>query len=144
MLSFVGKCLTWIRRRVVGRPVNSPARTPAPLAVSIDRPVPAVAGFVFRQAPPPVDFHLSARLASVAHLNTRAGRIPAHRGRRPAATKAVPKLVPATRKRSPIPHQPVRTTAQTIAPIAAEVVVMPRQPATSRCIPIDIRIEQAA
>ena len=144
MLSFVSKCLTWIRRRVRAQPVTPHTQTHAPVAVTIDQQVPAVAGFVSRLPPPPADFHLSARLASVAHLNTRSGRVPALRGRRPAAAKAVPKLVPATRKRSPIPHQRVRPTAPTVAPIAADVVAMAKQPAISRCIPLDIRIELAA
>jgi len=105
-------------------------------------PAPAVAGFVQRVAPP-ADFHLAARLASVAHLNTRTGRIPASSGKRTANTKAVPKLQPATRKRTTVPATVIRSRAAVQTARSAQVLPMPKA-SRSRCIPLDIRIQQAA
>ena len=105
-------------------------------------PAPAVAGFVFRLAPP-ADLHLAARLASVAHLNTKVGRIPASRGKRAAHSKAIPKLQPATRKRAPAPTSRMRGPAKIQATEAAQALPM-QPPSSSRCIPLDIRIQRAA
>jgi hypothetical protein len=105
-------------------------------------PAPAVAGFVLRLAPP-ADLHLAARLASVAHLNTKAGRIPAARGKPAANSKAMPKLQPATRKRSPVQTSAIRGPA-TMPPVRNAQVVPMQKTSGSRCIPLDIRIQQAA
>ena len=110
-------------------------------------PATAVAGFVYRLEPAleittPVDFHLSARLASVAHLNTRAGRLPSKRQRPNTNEKAMPKLQQQLPKRSVIGAQKPRFSKAMTTNQGAQVVTL-IQP-TSRCIPLDIRIARAA
>jgi hypothetical protein len=144
MLSRVVQCWTWLRG-LLSRNARAAADEvpPAPVAAAFTVAAPAVAGFVHRIAAPPVDFHLAARIASVAHLNTRAGRSPATRPQRAPATKAIPKLQQAGRKRSPVPTQRPLPRAQSAAEPTG-VVTMSRTAPRSRCVPLDIRIAEAA
>jgi hypothetical protein len=125
-------------QRLFGRRSRPVSVTPAREAIVS----PAVAGFVFRLAPP-VDFQLAARLASVAHLNTKAGRIPTSRGRPATNSKPIPKLQPATRKRAPTQAAKMRGPAKIEVARNAQVIAI-QTPSNSRCIPLDIRIQQAA
>ena len=104
-------------------------------------PATAVAGFLQRTQPP-TNFHLAARLASVSHLNTKAGRIPCSRQRPDARSKQMPKLQPRVVKRSTAPAtKPL--IAMAAQPLAQQNVVALINPA-ARCVPLDIRIARAA
>ncbi len=113
----------------------------------IAAPATAVAGFVYRfesttEITASVDFHLSARLASVAHLNTRAGRVPSKRQRLNTNDKAMPKLQHQLPKRSLIGAQKPRFS-KAIDTSQNSCIVTLIQP-TNRCIPLDVRIARAA
>jgi hypothetical protein len=128
------------RRLFAGR--SRPAAVTEVREAIVSAPAPAVAGFAYRLGPP-AEFQLAARLASVAHLNTKAGRIPATRGKRAVNAKTIPKLQPATRKRAPTPAAKLRGSAKIEISRNAQVIAM-QTPSNSRCIPLDIRIQQAA
>lgn len=141
MLSFMIKCLAWFRGGRSSQPQSAAAVMVMPTAAQPEQPGPAVAGFVLRLPLRPTNFHLPARLASVAHLNTRAGRIPTSRGGRTPAIKAMPKLQDQQRKRSAPPI--ARPVAASRAVTTARIIALPLN-TKSRCIPLDIRIAKAA
>ena len=143
MLSAIRRQLSRVWAWVTGvkRP-RADAKIPMIIAPST-----AVAGFVYRLEPTSAtttatEFHLSARLASVAHLNTRAGRVPSNRQRPNTTNKAMPKLQQHLPKRSVISAQKPRYSKAVNMNQGAQVVAL-IQP-TSRCIPLDIRIARAA
>ncbi|MEQ1615722.1 MAG: hypothetical protein ABL904_23450 [Hyphomicrobiaceae bacterium] len=104
---------------------------------------PAVAGFVHRFVPP-VDFQLSARLASVAHLNTKIGRIPRTTCPPQPNAKAIPKSTGSNRKRSKL-HMSTNSITAARAVKAQKSAKLFQLPAPqSRRIPLEIRIAQAA
>ena len=90
---------------------------------------------------PAIDFHLSSRLASVAHLNTKAGRMPCPRNRPDARAKVMPKRLQITPKRCAI-NPAKKRSATSSTPAQVEIIrLLQPQP---RCVPLDIRIAQAA
>ncbi len=104
--------------------------------------VPAVAGFVLRLPPPPTNFHLAARLASVAHLNTRAGRAPYVPTQPVTAAKAMPTVTTASRKRGAMAPAVTKRPSLVRGKPSNNVVALPT--AAARCIALADRIKNAA
>ena len=122
----------------------------APAAVAVDRtqitqqslpPATAVAGFLQR-IERPTNFHLAARLASVSHLNTKAGKIACSRQRPDARSKQMPKLQPRVPKRNAAAGRNQRVAIAAMPLVQPNVITL-TQP-TARCVPLDIRTARAA
>ncbi len=146
MFRLLSRMLVWPGGKRRAEP--APKLPPAAAAVAATALAPAVAGFVHRIAPP-ADFRLAARIAGVAYLNTRAGRIPRPRGRVQPNTKPIPKLVSAAHKNSKngkssklhAPRPPIVVRGR--KPDNTNVV--PLRPTTvSQCVPLEARIRLAA
>jgi hypothetical protein len=119
-------------------------RTAATISPSMatTAPATAVAGYLHRLVVP-VEFQLSARLSSVAHLNTRAGRVPHCPGQRRTNAKDQPKVQNPCRKRSKVSAPQPRFAAG--APAKQNSAAIIQLPASgSRRIPLDVRIARAA
>ena len=150
LIKRLSQLATWI---VTGG--RKSAAAPCAIEPTAHAVAPAVAGFEQRLEPElelrpllapraqrPVDFQLAARLASVAHLNTRAGRVPNSRQRPNAQAKVMPKLVNHAPKRSAITTQKPRIASRPVVAVQAENVTQLQL--ESRCIPLEVRIARAA
>ncbi len=116
---------------VIHAEITTPSHSPATM----------VAGFLQR-IEQPANFHLAARLASVSHLNTKAGRTPCSRQRPDARCKQIPKLLPRVVKRNAATGQKPRVAIAAM-PLAQPNIITLTQP-TARNMRLDIRIARAA
>jgi hypothetical protein len=147
MLSVLLVPFSKLRRWLFGQPAAE--RNKPPITVVAIEPIgsaPAVAGFLLcleSRAESRVDFYLSARLASVAQLNTKAGRAPYKCLQRIAPVKPIPSAQAANGKRCKAAVSKPRIVSRELEKsISATVIEMPA--AASRRIPLDVRIAQAA
>lgn len=149
MLSFLAVLkapIVAIRGWLGGRPRDiDDAEMVARFRASFGPPAPAVAGFVYRLPTPPTDFQLPARLASVARLNTPAGRVPYSRPAAGAKGKMMPKAAASARQRSkPASYPTLQRQSNSVAAAGTASAVVDIASARRRCIPLEVRIKQAA
>lgn len=133
MLSVIRQALMRLRSILPGRGRKPAAAEPivqrAEPEISVDPAGVAVAGYVIR-LPRRTNFHLPARIASVAHLNTPQGRKPS--STMIAGANEVRRPVYAPQQKRSVPVKPLQTAtaARTAKRQSATVIEMPARAKT--------------